>query len=52
MTKTALQHRLGGKALTKADIARLEAKIDDLKWSLGLMTALAAAMAARLFGAF
>ena len=53
MTKTAL-HRttLVARHSPRLDIARLEAKIDGLKWSLGLLTALAAAMAVRLFGAF
>ncbi len=53
MTKTTL-HRtaLVARRSPRLDIARLEAKVDDLKWSLGLLAALAAAMAARLFGAF
>lgn len=40
------------RALTKAGTARLEAKIDGLKWSFGLLAALVIALAAHLFGAF
>lgn len=32
------------KALAKADIARLEAKIDGVKWGIGLLAALAVTM--------
>ena len=37
---------------TGADVARLEAKIDSVKWVIGFLAALVLAMAGRLFGVF
>ena len=53
MTKTAL-HRtaLVARRSPRLDIARPEAKIDGVKWSLGLLAALVGTMAACLFGTF
>ena len=52
MTVATFATHAAVKALTKADIARLEAKIDGVKQVLGLLAALVVAMAVCLFGAF
>ena len=48
----AVRDAIAEGGATKADIIRLEAKIDAMKWVVALHAALTLAMAGRLFGAF